>query len=96
MVALREITLEMEVAARKHTGSRTNLTLLWKVIRQNNLSEYKLARMTGISRSTLFRKLRGIGEFTMEEIHRLSFVLQLKPEEGEEIFINGYKNDSLS
>ncbi|MBQ2777772.1 MAG: hypothetical protein IJF50_09725 [Peptococcaceae bacterium] len=89
---MRKITEEMERRGRKKS-CHTNLLLLNSVIGRYNGGINEVARMSGIRKSTLHRKMSGRGDFNVIEILRLSYTLRLTVEQIVEIFLVGYQNE---
>ena len=92
---MRQITEEMEARGRKK-GCRTNLLLLSNVIGRYNGGINGVARMAGIRKTTLHRKMSGQGNFNLIEIMRLSYTLRLTVEQIIEIFLAGYWDDIVA
>lgn len=44
-------------------------------------TKYSVAKATGIPRTTLERKLKGVGDFTVYEIARIAIALEVDPNE---------------
>lgn len=62
------------------------LKLKGKIV-ENNLSVDKLAKAMGISKSTLYRKLKCNGSGLMvKEVYLIAEILKLTPKEANEIF----------
>lgn len=57
-------------------------------ISENRCSITELAMKIGISRSTLYRKLNGSGNFTVKEVNSIVKALQLPKEEASDIFFH--------
>lgn len=55
-----------------------------------DLSVNKLAKLTGIAASTLYKKLEMKSQFKLSEIYVLREAMQLSPEEAYWIFFAGY------
>lgn len=51
-----------------------------------------IAKKSGISRETIYNRLKGVGEFTASEIDALTKTLCLTKEEQEKIFFNSKVN----
>lgn len=63
-----------------------NLEQLKKAIQDSGITMTALSRKSGVSRETLYNRLRGIGEFTASEIVGVSEALHLSLNEREHIF----------
>ena len=59
-------------------------------LEEHDIDINTLARMTRISKSSLHRKMRGEQEFSLRDIGRLTYTLDLEPEEVFHIFLAGY------
>lgn len=64
----------------------TNIELLKKHISDSGITMVALAEKAGMQRVTLYNRLNGIGQFTVDEMIGLSSALRLKEEERDEIF----------
>ena len=86
---LKRLTKEMENQnpAKK---SHVNLKMLYDKLEEHDIDINTLARMTRISKSSLHRKMRGEQEFSLRDIGRLTYTLDLEPEEVFYIFLAGY------
>ena len=65
----------------------TNIELLRDKIKDSGMTMTAIANKTGIERTTLYNRLKGIGEFTASEIVSLSNVLHLSKPERDKIFL---------
>lgn len=63
-----------------------DLELLSKKISDSGMTMVAIARKSGIKRETLYKKLKGCGEFKASEIVGLSCALRLSTEERDDIF----------
>lgn len=57
-------------------------------IKESGISIVNLSRMSGINRATLYKRLNGVGEFTVSEIVGLTKAMRLTDEERNEIFFD--------
>lgn len=64
-----------------------NLEQLKKAIQDSGITMTALSRKSGVSRETLYNRLRGIGEFTASEIVGVSEALHLSLNERDHIFL---------
>ena len=65
-----------------------NTRLLEQAISDSGMTMVAIAKKSGISRETLYNKLRGVSEFKASEISNLSKVLRLSTGERDSIFFN--------
>ncbi len=65
-----------------------NTRLLEQAISDSGMTMVAIAKKSGISRETLYNKLRGVSEFKASEISSLSKVLRLSTGERDSIFFN--------
>ncbi len=64
----------------------TDFVLLQSIIKESGMSMVAIARKANIPRPTLYNRLRGIGEFSAEEITGLCKALNLGKNDRERIF----------
>ena len=64
----------------------TDIERLKKCINESGLTMVALAHKSGISRETLYNRLKGIGEFSASEITGLASALHLSKSERDAIF----------
>ena len=55
-------------------------------MKDSGMTVVAIARQSGISRETLYNRLKGVGEFTASEIDTLTKTLRLTKKEQEKIF----------
>lgn len=67
-----------------------DLVLLEKKISDSGMTMVAIAQKSGITRETLYNKLKGQGEFKASEIIGLTKVLRLSTEERDAIFFNSW------
>jgi DNA-binding phage protein len=65
----------------------TDNEMLLSKIKESGMTMTAVAKKTGIDRTTLYNRLKGIGEFTASEIVSLSNVLHLTKPERDKIFL---------
>lgn len=63
-----------------------NLELLSQKISESGMTIVSIAKKTGITRETLYNKMKGCGEFKASEIMGLSNALHLTMKERDRIF----------
>lgn len=61
-------------------------------MKNSGMTVTAIARQSGISRETLYNRLKGVGEFTASEIDALTKTLRLTKEEQEKIFFSPMVN----
>jgi len=66
----------------------TDIELLKQEIEDSGLSMVTLAARSGIPRATLYNRIRGVGEFTGEEILGLTTALRLTKMQRDRIFLS--------
>ena len=64
-----------------------NLELLQEKISDSGMTMVAIAQKSGISRETLYNKLKGQGEFKASEIIGLTMALRLSTEDRDAIFL---------
>lgn len=64
-----------------------NLSLLNEKIQESGMTVVSIARKTGLSRETIYNRLKGKGEFTASEIVSLTDVLHLSKADRDDIFL---------
>lgn len=64
----------------------TDFVLLQSTIKESGMSMVAIARKANIPRPTLYNRLRGVGEFSAEEISGLCRALGLNKSDRERIF----------
>ena len=74
----------------KCTRNFVNEVLFYQKMEERRLTMTGLARALGISRSTLYQKVKGISYFRMDESAIISRELKLNEEESYFIFVRGY------
>ena len=74
----------------KRTRNFVNEVLFYQKMEERRLTMTGLARALGISRSTLYQKVKGISYFRMDESAIISRELRLNEEESYFIFVRGY------
>ena len=74
----------------KRTRNFVNEVLFYQKMEERRLTMTGLARALGISRSTLYQKVKGISYFRMDESAIISRELKLNEEESYFIFVRGY------
>lgn len=73
----------------------TDLVLLKSVIKESGMKMAAIARKAGICRPTLYNRLRGVGEFSAEEITGICKALNLNKTDRERIFFAS-KRDKMA
>ena len=86
---LKRLTKKME-EQNPQKKSHTNLAMLYEKITEYGGDINRAARMARISKSSMHRKMRGEQEFTLRDIGRLAYTLDLSGEEVFWIFLAGY------
>lgn len=66
----------------------TDFDKLKRYISQSGMPMTLIAKRAGISRETLYNRLKGVGEFTSSEIVGLASTLRLSKKERDAIFFN--------
>lgn len=66
----------------------TDIELLKKHIEKSGVTMVALAEKAGMQRVTLYNRLSGIGQFTVDEMIGLSSALRLREDERDAIFFN--------
>lgn len=65
-----------------------NLNMLKEKIIDSGISKTAIAKKIGISRETLYNRLKGKGEFSASEIVSLTEIFHMEKEERDEIFFS--------
>lgn len=65
----------------------TDIDLLLQKIKESGMTMVAIADRSKIERTTLYNRLKGIGEFTASEIVGLTFALHLSKRERDKIFL---------
>ena len=68
-----------------------NLELLQEKISDSGMTMVAIAQKSGISRETLYNKLKGQGEFKASEIIGLTKALRLSTEDRDAIFFDSWR-----
>ena len=71
----------------------TDNILLRSIIKESGMTFTAVAKKSNIDRTTLYNRLKGIGEFTASEIVSLSNVLHLSKPERDKIFLSSNVNN---
>lgn len=66
----------------------TNIELLKKHISDSGITMVALAEKAGMQRVTLYNRLNGVGQFTVDEMIGLSSALRLRESERDAIFFD--------
>lgn len=66
----------------------TDIELLKQEIDDSGLSMVTIAKRSGIPRVTLYNRMRGVGEFTGDEILGLTTALRLTKTQRDKIFLS--------
>ena len=73
----------------------TNIKLLNLKIEQSGLKQNYIAKKMNISPQSLYNKTKGLRDFTVDEMQKISFILNLSDKDNKKIFFTK-KVDELS
>ena len=80
--------VELNATKRKEKLKVTDFKKLEEKLADSGMTMKAIACKSGISRETLYNRLKGIGDFTASEIVSLTETLNLTKEERDHIFLN--------
>lgn len=67
---------QLDKLSKRERGEKMNMNLYWAALAAKGYTQYQLARVIGVSESTLIRKLK-MESFSLREVKRIMDVLEI-------------------
>ena len=64
------------------------INVLHDIIKESGMTITAIATKSGITRETLYNRMKGVGEFTASEIQGLTNTLRLSKDQRDDIFLS--------